>query len=373
MPQTVPPAARHAALTQKYSTWGDKLLQHADVLHAIQAGRTFRPITVQVAPTEACDSDCPFCSVAGRPLKSAMPWPALERCLRDFRGLGAKAVEVTGGGNPLLYRCKETGKTVNDVVRLAAGLGLDVGVITNAHDFGRLDPAVYDLLTWVRVSLIKLDEGKEPEDYDFKGFPESRLGFSYIVHDTGGKVDLLSRTGRAYPGTTPDTFARIARLVARHPGVKFVRIAGDCLKKGGNARVRERWEAAIEQADPAGRFFVKDIGGDDSPFDGGCYVGLTRPYVAPHPAGDGTYHVYACTSHVLANRTYDPAYALCRVEDVVPAWAAMNERFRRDGFPYEVRGNGGAGWAATCRLCYYANNNRLLHAVAHPLPDRNFA
>ena len=27
---------KHKELTQKYSTWGDKLLQHTDVLHSIQ-------------------------------------------------------------------------------------------------------------------------------------------------------------------------------------------------------------------------------------------------------------------------------------------------------------------------------------------------
>ena len=33
---------KHKDLTQKYSTWGDKLLQHTDVLHSIQKDKIFK-------------------------------------------------------------------------------------------------------------------------------------------------------------------------------------------------------------------------------------------------------------------------------------------------------------------------------------------
>ena len=102
--------------TQQYSTWGDKLLQHTDVLHAIQVHQTFRPITVQLAPCEVCDSDCPFCSVGGRPLKSYIPFDKIKKLLIDFKNLGAKSVEITGGGNPLLYRDRINNKNINDII-----------------------------------------------------------------------------------------------------------------------------------------------------------------------------------------------------------------------------------------------------------------
>ena len=98
----------HEELTQVYSTWGDKLLQHTDVLDSIQSKKKFKPITIQLAPLEACDSDCPFCSVAGRPLKSYIPFKDIKQILTDFKTLGAKSVEITGGGNPMLYRDRQT-------------------------------------------------------------------------------------------------------------------------------------------------------------------------------------------------------------------------------------------------------------------------
>ena len=97
---------KHIALTQKFSTWGDKLLQHTDVLYSIQHDKKFKPITIQLSPCEVCSSGCPFCSVAERPLKSYMPFEKIKQVLRDFRTLGAKSVEITGGGEPLSIATK---------------------------------------------------------------------------------------------------------------------------------------------------------------------------------------------------------------------------------------------------------------------------
>ena len=366
-------AERHERLTQTYSTWGDKLLAHTSVLHSIQEKREFRPITIQLAPVEACEGDCPFCSVAARPLRRYMPFDKLRQCLADFRSLGAKSVELTGGGNPLLYRDKTNGKNINDVIQVAAGLGLDIGMITNGHSLKILKPELFDAINWIRISLIKLDEGKTPQDYDFNGFPESKLGFSYIIYETGGMPNPMSRTGRIYAGTNTDSIEKMARLVELHPEVKFVRIAGNCLIKGNNEAVRRNWQPIIDAIDVQGKFFIKDIGLNDSPFNDGCYVGMIRPYIAPSPESDD-YMVYTCTSHVLNRRTYDLDYALCKVEDVIPTWKKMNERFASVGHPYEIKGNGGRNWCETCQYCYYKNNNQLLHTVAqaHNMPDRNF-
>ncbi len=366
---------KHEDLTQKYGSWGDKLLQHTDVLDGIQNRREFKPITIQIAPTEVCDSGCPFCSVSERPLKSSMPFEMIEQVLRDFCDLGAKSVEITGGGNPMLYRRKRKfGSTtidINDIVGLASRLGYDVGIITNSHKLGKLTPASAEKLSWVRVSLIKLDEGVAPADYDFGHIPCDKLAFSYIIYeDTKGSRG--PRHNKPYSGTDTDTVAAMAELVRLHPDVKFVRLVGNCLVKG-QIKVRDKWRDVFDAIDSQGKFFMKDIGDNDNPFEDGCYVGMTRPYVAAHPEGNGEYHVYTCTSHVLQKRTYDLDYSLCRVEDITQAWATMNEMFRLTGSPYAVKGNAGRGWGATCKFCYYANNNKLLHTISTEMPDKNFA
>ena len=359
--------------TQNYSSFGDKLLQHTDVLYSLQVDKKLIPITVQLAPIELCDSDCPFCSVAGRPLKSFIPFDKIEKCLEDFRSLGAKSLEISGGGNPLLYRDRETKKTINDIVDVAYNLGFDIGIITNSHNLTKhLINTTYEKLTWLRVSLIQLDEGRNPEDYNFGNLPYSKLGFSYIIYTgTGDTPDELSRTRKIYTGTSAETIERIARLVELHPQVKFVRIAGNCLVKSNNSVIYEQYEDIITALDTYHKFFIKEIYDNDDPFNGGCYVGAIRPYIAPNPHG-GDYQVYICTSHVLNKRTYDLDYSLGSIDDVLEIWDRMSKSYAEKGYPYEVKCNSGKNWLDTCKYCYYFNNNKLLHTVAQDMPDKNF-
>jgi hypothetical protein len=359
----------YSELTQKYSTWGDKLLQHTDVLHSIQVNKTFKPITIQLAPCEICDSDCPFCSVAGRPLKSFMPWDVICQTLQDFKKLGAKSVEITGGGNPMLYRDKAQGKNINDIISYSKELGYDVGMITNSHDLKILNQESHKNLNWLRISLIQLDEGVDPEDYNFRNFPKDKLGFSYIIYDG---TEKSPRLGKPYRGTTKETIERIAKLVSIHPEVKFVRIAGNCLIKGNNATIKDEYTEIIKQLDKYSKFFIKDIDNDDGPYNEGCYVGAIRPYIAPHPHGTGSYHVYICTSHVLNTRTYDLDYSLCEVKDIISTWEKMSENYKNLGYPYEIKNNKGKNWCSSCKYCYYKFNNKLLHTVASEMPDKNF-
>lgn len=353
--------------TQKYSTWGDKLLYHADVLNSIQNKKKFIPITIQLAPCEVCDSDCPFCSVAERPLRSHMPFEKIQKVLKDFKDLGAKSVEITGGGNPLLYR--DGKNNINDIVDYAHELGYSVGIITNSHKLNKLTKSSSEKLKWVRVSLIQLDEGIPPEQYDFGEIPYYKLGFSYIIYDP---CEESPRKGVPYVGTTSKTIENIAKLVELHPDIKFVRIAGNCLIKGNNQAIKEQYSDILGNIDKFNKIFIKDIGMDDSPYNDGCYVGLLRPYIAPNPEG-GDYQVYICTSHVLNTRTYDLDYSLGSVDNIKDIWESCNKRYEKTGIPYEVKSNCGEDWCETCNYCYYKFNNTLLHKVMNRTEDWDFA
>lgn len=360
---------QHELLTQEYATWGDKLLQHTDVLYEMQFNKNIKPITIQLAPTEGCDSDCPFCSVAGRPLARYLPWDDVVQVLTDFKKLGAKSLEISGGGNPMLYRDKDTKKNINDIVELAHSLGYDIGIITNSEKLTKLRPEVHSMINWVRISLIKLDEGYEPEDYDFGGFPYEKLGFSYIIYDECASSPIRNKK---YEGTSEKTIEKIAKLVDLHGGnIKFVRFAGNCLIKGNNSLVRKKFGDIVDTNDKYKKFFLKTIEDNDSPYDSGCYVGMIRPYIAASPDGAG-HKVYTCTSHVLQKRTYDVDYALCDTKDIISTWEKMNENYASLGYPYEVKGNKGCGWKESCTYCYYANNNKLLHTVSREMKDKNF-
>jgi len=368
-------------LTQSYSTWGDKLLQHTDVLNSIQNEKTFKPITVQLAPVESCDSDCPFCSVADRPIKSYMKFKDIKKVLDDFKSLGAKSLELTGGGNPMLYRDRETREDINDIIEYAHSLNYDIGIITNSNNIKKIKKDNHHKINWIRISLIKLDEGKNPKDYFFNDFPYEKLSFSYIIYDgiknkEGEYIpDELSRTKRVYKGTTVKTIERMAELVELHPDIKFVRIAGNCLIKGNNAKVKSKYYDIIKRIDKLNKFFVKDIGYEDYPYKKGCYVGLIRPYIAPDPHGKNDYQVYICTSHVLNKRNYDLNWSLGNINNIKEIWGNANKNYRKTGIPYKLKSDKDkeeVDWCKSCKYCYYKNNNKLIHTVCNEMPDKNF-
>lgn len=323
------------SLTQQFSTWGEKLLQHCDVLNDIQLRKHFRPITVQLAPTEACDSNCTYCSVRDRP-KGIIPFAQIGNGLIAFRRLGAKSVEITGGGNPLLYR--DGRWLIDDVVEMAGGLGYRIGVITNSESPRLFLKRTSNHIQWIRVSLAKLDEGKRVDDFDFTGL-EEKLGFSYIVHS----------------GTTKETLAAIAALVERWPTARFVRIAPDCTNDDAKV-IEDRWGDTVKSLGGE-KWFIKEIGENYRPFGGGCWVGAIRPYWT-------STGIYICTSHVLKTRRYEPEWRLCGVDEIAEKWAEMNTLFKNGKPPYNV---------PECWHCYYNNNNRLIDMIAKRLPDWEFA
>jgi organic radical activating enzyme len=319
--------------TQQYSTFGNKLLRHTDVLYSIQKLRKFIPITVQLAPTEACDMDCSYCSVKNnKPGK--VSFDKIAAGLNDFKSLGAKSLEITGGGNPLLYRDNQ--HTINDIINIAHELQYKIGVITNStQPLKRLSA---DKLSWIRVSLSGLDQGCDVDSFDFEGL-EGKLGLSYIVNSA----------------TTPETIESIKKIVDRYSWVKFVRVAPDCLQED-SLTINDKWGEYLQSHD---KIFIKEIGENFKPYCGGCYEGMIRPY--------WTFSgVYICTSHVLNNRCYDDDWKLCEIDEVIQAWGRMNERFQNGLDPYDIDIN-------KCYHCYYANNNEVLNTIINPLPDEDFA
>jgi hypothetical protein len=331
--------------TQAYSTFGDKLLQHTDRLNEIQNLRLFKPITIQLAPTENCDSACPFCSVAGRTIEQKIPYENIVKGLIAFKRLGAKAVEITGGGNPLIYKDASGDKvrTINDILSVCISLNLKIGIITNSENLVRwIQPQYAKNIEWIRISLIKLDEGKTVDDYNFEGFDLEKIGFSYII----------------YEKTTKESIEKIAQLVDKYPKIKFVRIAADCLTEE-SLRIKDNWGDIISTIDKYNKFFIKEINDNFLPYEKNCFVGMIRPYWVWNG-------IYICTSHVLKHRNYDEKWKLCDPQNIELAWNQMNERFKRGENPYNI------DIKNDCWHCYYKNNNQILDSIIKELPDKDF-
>lgn len=334
----IPLNSSYERQTQSFSTFGSKLLQHLDVLSEIQKNGKWKPITVQLSPTAACSSNCVFCSVKYRNKGLSLPFDLIKKGLQDFRDLGAKSVEITGGGDPLLY------KNIEDLVDYAYGLGFDIGVISDMDDIRKyLSKSQAEKLTWYRTSLHKLDDGASPNSYDFDVIPEGKLGFSYIINEK----------------TTLKTIKHIAELVKKRPDVKFVRIAGDCLDGKNLLTIKEKWGSVVEKVDELGKFFIKEINENYLPYSDFCGVGAIRPYCVE----DG--NIYICTSHVLKYRKYDSKYIVGHLSDVKGMYQRIDDNYSKTGRPYNIN-------ISECFHCFYFNNNKLLETIIRELPDKNF-
>ncbi len=325
--------------SQEFSTIGDKMLQHCEVLNSIQKKKKWKPITFQLCPTGTCDFNCHFCSVKNRDKTLSIPLEWIYKALKDFKKLGAKALEITGGGNPLLY------PYINEVIDRAYKLGYDIGVISNSLNPGQyLTQESANKLTWYRASLSSYHNGIKKPRYFFDVIPKGILGFSYIINKD----------------TTTAILKDIYKLVKSRPDVKFVRVAPNCLEADSIKTFKTKWEPIISKIDDTGKFFLKEITERYLPYEHFCAVAMIRPYVAE----DG--YVYACSSFLLRKRKLEPQFRIGHITDIKGMYKECNKRYKETGKPYDVP-------IETCFHCMLPDNNKFLHNVCREMKDRNFA
>lgn len=327
--------------SQEHSTLGDKMLQHTEVLYSIQKEKKWKPITFQLCPTGVCDFNCKFCSVGRRDKTISIPFKTIVKGLKDFKKLGAKALEITGGGNPLLY------PKINEVIKIAHNLGYDIGIISNSINPGKFltrESASY--LTWYRCSISAHHNLKNFNytQYDLSIIPLGVLSFSYVINKD----------------TTTQILLDIINLVKTRSDAKFVRICPDYLDDEMIKTFKSKWAPMIEKADVEGKFFFKELIAECNAYPDFCGIGMIRPYVCE----DG--YVYMCSSFVLRKRKLEPEYRLGKLEDIKKIYKECNENFRRYGYPY-------CAPIGQCWHCQLGSNNRFLHNIVRNFEDKNFA
>ncbi len=371
------------SLTDTFTSTGHKFFAHQEAMAKLKNGNG-QPIVTHVMLTDVCNHSCAFCSVQAR-AGDSLPFNDVMAYLDILREYGLKAVILSGGGNPILYRCKLTGKNFNDVVDCIYGRGLEIGLITNgmplrkysgqwsySHNsftfrdsWATVKPETLDKLTWVRISMSGLDHD-EREVYVPDIDPEkTALGFSYVAHDLyrepadphHGKVsrpaDLLSGD----KGRQPDVAfeSRINELTDQigdyvelyHP--RYVRLLPNCLEPELIPRRCEQLRAMADAIDP-GVVFVQY---KPPAAPKACYLG----YVHPVLNCDGW--VYPCDSCVLneaAGHSFANPWRVCRWQDVASIYEQPVRSLIADP-------------ARTCPGCVFTRSNEILGAVVDGAAD----
>jgi len=128
----------------------DKILKHLDRVDAWLKGGNPFPVTVELDMTNVCNHRCPECSGGYFQNRKAdvLPLDLAKDIITQLVAAKVRGLIFTGGGDPLCH------PHIEDVIRLAYNLDLDIGFITNGSLINEgIARVLLECCTWLRISL----------------------------------------------------------------------------------------------------------------------------------------------------------------------------------------------------------------------------
>lgn len=327
-------------LKSKFTSDGTKMGWHQDVLKSMRNDQKGKPVVCHLLIEDRCQDSCSFCSVLTRE-GAQLPFGVIVGILDQLQPLGLKAVILSGAGNPVLWKCKITGKDFNDLIDMIHGRGLQIGLISNGaplkvYPCGRsswkmVKPETLDKLTWVRISMSGLDHDRKVVQVPDINPETTTLGFSWIMADiikaphepNHGKVSTL-RDFHKYEGE--DAVPEIEYVEDRMPWIeeqirgyvekhnpRYVRLLANCLQPELITRRHGILTEMAARIDPSKVF--SQLKYPQQPRV--CYKGYAHPVVN----SDGW--VFSCDSVVLqtkkdadADHRFNTKWRVCRWDEL---------------------------------------------------------
>jgi Radical SAM superfamily len=375
------------SLNDTFTSTGAKFFAHQEAMTKLRNG-VGQPIVTHVMLTDVCNHTCAFCSVQAR-AGDSLRFGDVTSYLDILQGYGLKAVILSGGGNPILYKCKKTGKDFNDVVCAIHERGLEIGLITNGmplkgyeedewndeypptirKSWATVSPDTLDKLAWVRISMAGLDHDEREVYVPDIDRSKTVLGFSYVGHDIfyvpaephHGKVSTYHDLAPFTPplGNPKDRAPdwpfeeRIPRLIQQIRDYvktykpKYVRLLPNCLEPELIQRRCDQMQYMADTINSAVGSNVVFVQYKPPKAPHACYLG----YVHPVLNCDG--YVYPCDSCVLneaAGHQFANPWRVCHWSEVghmydLPVMSLIGDP------------------ASTCPGCVFHQSNEILRDV----------
>jgi MoaA/NifB/PqqE/SkfB family radical SAM enzyme len=172
-----------------------KLIQHVDHLRRMKTQVAVAPIHVSIWPTIRCQLSCKYCCCRNEDKSHGdLSFIDFALAVDVLKRYGTKAIEFSGGGEPLLWPHLE--KAV-DVVR---GKGIKISLITNGLALKNIDTSKFD---WIRISVVSMEQIRKvvmPKN--------TRVSLSYVLsenidldelYDFAKKKNLVTRVALPQP------------------------------------------------------------------------------------------------------------------------------------------------------------------------------
>ena len=266
-----------------FTSTGEKLLDHKEVMKKFQETGIASPITMHIMPTSTCNLSCNFCSVKDRNHEKLDLEEQIIPVVEELSKKGLKSVILSGGGEPLIY--KDFNKLIDDL----SSKDLEIGLITNGTLINRRPDSFYENFSWIRISINSFENKGKVYVPKLKN---TTVGFSYVTNSL----------------TTEKTFEEIGKI-ARENNVEYIRLLPDCAQPFTKLeKDHERLNAKVKEL---GEPFFHQYKIPKSPED--CYLGFFHPVLYC----DG--NIYPCDSLVLndhENQQFKKEFKIADVNSV---------------------------------------------------------
>ena len=313
-----------------YTSTGIKFWLHQKQMENYRTKSSNSIISTHVSPEGACNLKCPYCSVTHRKTHHRIELEVIKDYILKLKSRGLKAVILTGGGEPTAY------KHFNKLVKWLKNQELSVALITNGTLTRRVEDDVWNLFSWIRVSINAFEswETKIALPVNFIS-DKCIVGCSTVFTKLHEKPEELDNT--------LEYFKKVSK-VADNCRAKYIRVLPNCLlpQKELIADHNKLDNIFLKLNDS--RFFHQyKIHG--APKSSICHQAYFRPYLSEVNGGT----VFPCDSVVLNESIahFNKDYELCKASEILKF---LDGTIKQKFDPRE-----------RCKGCVFTDNVNMLH------------
>jgi MoaA/NifB/PqqE/SkfB family radical SAM enzyme len=150
-------------IKDEYSPY--KIIHHLDKIEELKDGKQTVPLQMHIVPANVCNQACHFCAYRMKDYLSnqnfddrqILSTDKIKETLDCAADMGIKAIQYTGGGEPLVH------PEIHDIFKYTLDKGLDLSLVSNGMALTESMCETLSYASWVRISV---DAGI-PETYGF--------------------------------------------------------------------------------------------------------------------------------------------------------------------------------------------------------------
>jgi MoaA/NifB/PqqE/SkfB family radical SAM enzyme len=309
-----------------------KLLKHIPKLTRLQKGGSAVPIMVHTMPTHRCQLKCEHCCFRNRTdVQMDIDLKTYMRGVYQFWELGTRAIELTGGGEPVLY------PKIGYCLEYFYDLGMSIGLISNGLALPRIKDEL-EKIAWVRISLNTLDYRHQDELQPSIDLAKDKTHLSTCYIWNKYSIENLPRIFE---------FTKKNNLVCR--------VSPDCIQEVEKIDIEMNLiRNELTKLPENNVMFLSDFNTTLIRRNTSCYIHLIKPALYT----DG--YVYPCPSAELAlenNKAINEKFRLCHATEIYDFYRNMSIKKLEHG----------------CSYCKYTKQQELIEDLLMETDFNDFA